>query len=174
MASSRLIITHDIFIIWFKSVFGSSRWFPRLISIFEYSKKGLFINTNLIGWIIHFFTFYNIFNKWAIKSCIGGCSTRIDFTLTFLLFLIYTEKFSQRLHNDIKLFAADTSLSSVVDITGNSVLKLNVNVISRQDWAYKWKMTFNSDTAKLAQKLHSLKRLKILFTLIPTMTNCHC
>ena len=129
---------------------------------------------NKRGWIIHFFTFYNIFNKWAIKSCIGGCSTRIDFTLTFLLFLIYTEKFSQRLHNDIELFAADTSLSSVVDITGNSVLKLNVNVISRQDWAYKWKMTFNSDTAKLAQKLHSLKRLKILFTLIPTMTNCHC
>ena len=129
---------------------------------------------NKRGWIIHFFTFYNIFNKWAIKSCIGGCSTRIDFTLTFLLFLIYTEKFSQRLHNDIKLFAADTSLSSVVDITGNSVLKLNVNVISRQDWAYKWKMTSNSDTAKLAQKLHSLKRLKILFTLIPTMTNCHC
>ena len=94
--------------------------------------------------------------------------------LTFLLCLIYTEKFSQSLHNDIKLFAADTSLSSVVDVTGNSVLKLNVNVISRQDWAYKWKMTFNPDTAKLAQKLHSLKRLKILFTLVPIMTHCHC
>lgn len=94
--------------------------------------------------------------------------------LTFLLFLIYTEKFSQSLHNDIKLFAADTSLSSVVDVTGNSVLKLNVNVISRQDWTYKWKMTFNPDTAKLAQKLHYLKRLKILFTLVPIMKNCHC
>ena len=67
--------------------------------------------------------------------------------LTFLLFLIYTKNLSQSLHTDIKLFTDDTSLSSVVDIKGNSVLKLNVNVISRQDWAYKWKMTFNPDTA---------------------------
>ena len=62
---------------------------------------------------------------------------------------------------EVKLFADDTMIYSVVDnpLEATNELNHDLNLISK--WAYKWKMSFNPDPTKQAvHMLFSQKRNK--------------
>ena len=70
-----------------------------------------------------------------------------------LLFLIYIKDISIDLENNVKLFADDTCLFSVVKDPLISAISLNNDLFKIQQWAYQWKMTFNPDASKQAQEI---------------------
>ena len=58
---------------------------------------------------------------------------------------MYVNDLPQGLISDVKLFADNTSLSSIVNCTNASASVLNSDLLKIQDWAYQWKMSFNPD-----------------------------
>ena len=61
------------------------------------------------------------------------------------MFLLYINDISSNLECDVKLFADDTCVFSVVNdpiLTANA---LNNDLSKIQEWAYQWKMSFNPD-----------------------------
>ena len=70
-----------------------------------------------------------------------------------LLFLVYINDLTENLHSNPKLFADDTSLFSIVadDALSNSYLNDDLKQIN--DWAYKWKMSFDPDSTKPAHEV---------------------
>ena len=66
-------------------------------------------------------------------------------------FVIYTNDFPQGLHVDVKLYADNTSLFSVIHHVDASPATLNNNIVKNQNWAYNLKMSFNPDRNKQAQ-----------------------
>ena len=69
-----------------------------------------------------------------------------------LFFLIYINDLPQGLHSDVKLFADDTSLFSVIHDVDASSATLNNDLVKIQEWTYIWKMSFIPDKNKQAQK----------------------
>ena len=70
-----------------------------------------------------------------------------------LLFLIYIKNLPNDLNSNVKLFAEDTSLFSVVhNITGSAIL-LNSDLFKINEWALQWKMSFNPDPIKQGQEI---------------------
>ena len=65
-----------------------------------------------------------------------------------LLFLIYINDLSDNLSSNIKLFADDTSLFTVIHDTNTSEEELNEDLKNISEWAFQWKMTFNLDATK--------------------------
>jgi len=63
------------------------------------------------------------------------------------------------LQNDIKLFADDTSIYSVVKDKDEAAANLNQDLERVNLWAWQWKMQFNSDKTK--EVIFSVKRSKI-------------
>ena len=70
-----------------------------------------------------------------------------------LLFLIYISDLPNGLNSNVKLFADDTSLFSVVHDITDSVNLLNSNLSKIKEWALQWKMIFNPDPTKQAQEI---------------------
>ena len=70
-----------------------------------------------------------------------------------MLFLIYINDLSDSLKSECKLFADDTSLFSVVHDINTSASDLNEDLKKIGNWAFKWKMNFNPDPNKQAQKI---------------------
>ena len=70
-----------------------------------------------------------------------------------LLFLVYINDLSKNLSSTAKLFADDTSTFSVVHDISLSLLQLNDDLIKISNWAYQWKMSFNPEVTKQAQKV---------------------
>ena len=70
-----------------------------------------------------------------------------------LLFLIYINDLPDGLKSNVKLFADNTSLFSVVENKEESASDLTneLDVISK--WTYNWKMSFNPDPKKSAQEV---------------------
>ena len=67
----------------------------------------------------------------------------------------------ENLHSNSKLFAEDTSLFSIVADEALSNSYLNGDLKKNNDWAYKWKMSFNLDSTKpmkLTTKLSSVEK----------------
>ena len=62
-----------------------------------------------------------------------------------LLFLIYINDLTNNLQCDVKLFADDTSLFTVVENETVSAQNMNRDVEKISLWAWQWKMHFNSD-----------------------------
>ena len=60
-----------------------------------------------------------------------------------LLFLVYINDLCDNLSCDVKLFADDTSLLSVVENEVVSAVKLNRDLETVRLWAWQWKMEFN-------------------------------
>ena len=60
---------------------------------------------------------------------------------------------SCELSSTTKLFADDTSLFLVVHDVTQSTNKLNDHLEKISNWAYQWKMSFNPDQSKQAQKI---------------------
>ena len=70
-----------------------------------------------------------------------------------LLFLIYINDISDNLESNVKLFADDTSIFSVVLDPNLSATQLNNDLQKIQQWAYQWKMIFNPAPSKQAQEV---------------------
>ena len=70
-----------------------------------------------------------------------------------LLFLVYINDLPDELKSNVKLFADDTSLFSIVKDLNESVSILNNDLLLISKWAYSWKMLFNPDPTKPAQEV---------------------
>ena len=82
-----------------------------------------------------------------------------------LLFLVYINDLLEGLTSNVKLFADDTSIFSVVRDSSSSSLSLNEDLSKISQWGYKWKMLFNPDASKQAQEVvFSCKKILLIIT----------
>ena len=89
------------------------------------------------------------FSNWAfIKSGVPQGSV-----LGPLLFLIYINDLEADLKCQVKFFADDTSIFSIVEdpVITASDLNNDLNLIT--EWAHQWKMSFNPDPSKPAEEI---------------------
>ena len=78
-----------------------------------------------------------------------------------LLFLIYINDLETNIKSNIKFFADDTMLFSIVNDPLISAIDLNHDLNVIQQWAHQWKMEFNPDPTKQATEvLFSCKKCK--------------
>ena len=77
-----------------------------------------------------------------------------------LFFLIYINDLPQGLHSDVKLFADDTSLFSVIHDVEASSATLNNGLVKILEWAYNWKMSFNPNRNKQAQEVIFSRKIR--------------
>ena len=70
-----------------------------------------------------------------------------------LLFLIYINDLECGIKSQIKFFADDTSLYSVVKDPITSAAELNHDLKIISEWANQWKMSFNPDPTKPAEEI---------------------
>ena len=78
-----------------------------------------------------------------------------------LLFLEYINDLPNRLKSNAKPFADDTSLFTIVKDKNESANILNDDLQLISNWAYKWKMLFNSDPKKPSQEVLFLIKSQI-------------
>ena len=78
-----------------------------------------------------------------------------------LLFLIYINDLPNELKSNVKLFADDTSLFTIVKDINESASILNNDLLLISKWAFNWKMLFNPDPTKPAQEVIFSKTKKI-------------
>ena len=72
-----------------------------------------------------------------------------------LLFLIYINDLSDDLTANVKLFADDTSLFSIVHNMNTSTTNLNNDLNKIKNWAIQWKMNFNPDPSRILTPNHN-------------------
>ena len=77
---------------------------------------------------------------------------RVQFLVHCFFLYIYINDLSDNLESNVKLFADDTSMFSVVRDPINTSQELNNDLHKVSLWAYKWKMSFNPDPSKQAQQ----------------------
>ena len=70
--------------------------------------------------------------------------------LGLIFFLVYINDLAEGLASDVRLFADDTSLFSVVYDEQVSADILNADLKFIEKWAYQWKMQFNPDKNRQA------------------------
>ena len=70
-----------------------------------------------------------------------------------LLFLIYINDLERNIKSNVKFFADDTMLYSIVEDPAISANNLNHDLDIIQQWAYQWKMEFNPDPTKQATEV---------------------
>ena len=76
-------------------------------------------------------------------------------------FLIYIDDLWDDLSSNAKLFADDTFLFLVVHDINESAIELNRSDLKKiNDWAFQWKITFNSDHSNQSQGIISSRKLK--------------
>ena len=84
-----------------------------------------------------------------------------------MFFLIYINDLPDGLKSNVKLFADDTSLFSVVKNKEESASDLTNDLDMISKWAYNWKMSFNPDPNKSTQEvLFSRKNSNITHPII--------
>ena len=88
------------------------------------------------------------------------------------MFLIYIIDLPHGLHADIKLFANDTSLFSVVDGIDYSASNLINDLAGYRNWLSNGKCLLILTKLSLLIKLYYLEKLKMLFTVISTLATC--
>ena len=76
-----------------------------------------------------------------------------------LLFLIYINDLSDNLSTNVKLFADDTSLFSVVQDIVTSACDLNYDLNRVREWVFQWKMSLNPEPSKQAYKVIFTRKL---------------
>ena len=77
-----------------------------------------------------------------------------------LLFLLYINDITDGLESDVKLFADDTSIFSVVFDVNQSARVINSDLSKIEKWAFQWNMSFNPDPSKQAQEVIFSKKIK--------------
>ena len=70
-----------------------------------------------------------------------------------LLFLILINGLPNNLISNVKLFADDTSIFSIVNDINVSTEEINNDLKRISEWAYQWKMMFNPDLTKQDQEV---------------------
>ena len=60
---------------------------------------------------------------------------------------------SNNVVSTVKIFVDDASLFSTVHDSRTSACKLNKDLRKNSEWAYQWKMSFNSYLSKQAQEV---------------------
>ena len=70
-----------------------------------------------------------------------------------LLFLIYINDLPNESKSNVKLFADDAFLFTIVKDKNESANTLNKDVMMISKWTYNWKMLFNPYSSKPAQKV---------------------
>ena len=70
-----------------------------------------------------------------------------------LFFLVYINDLPKGLKSNVKLFADDTSLFTIVKDKNESADVLNNELLLISKWAYDWKMLFNPDPKKPTQEV---------------------
>ena len=80
-----------------------------------------------------------------------------------LLFLIYVNDIPNHLVSNVKLFADDVSLFTVVKDPIRSSVELNNDLKVIEKWAYDWKITFNPDPNKQATEVLFSKKISKIF-----------
>ena len=79
-----------------------------------------------------------------------------------LLFLVYINDLEKNIRSNVKFFADDTMLYSVVKDPTKTASDLNHDLDVIAKWAYQWKMAFNPDPNKQANEiLFSCKTSKV-------------
>ena len=79
-----------------------------------------------------------------------------------LFFLVYINDLAVSLKCNVKLFADDTSLFTVVENPNTSANDMNHDLDLISQWAYTWRMSFNPDPQKQAVELKfSMKKSEI-------------
>ena len=79
-----------------------------------------------------------------------------------LLFLIYINDLTDGLRCNVKLFADDTSIFTVVHDPHTAALDINHDLNLIESWAHNWRMSFNTDPNKQAVEVtFSKKRIPI-------------
>ena len=64
------------------------------------------------------------------------------------LFSIYINVLSDKLSSNVKLFADDTSLFSVIHNVQTSANELNNDLYKINNWFFQWKLSFNPEPSK--------------------------
>ena len=78
-----------------------------------------------------------------------------------LLFLVYINDLEKNIKSNIKFFADDTMLFSIVDDPAVTATELSHDLDVIRKWAHQWKMEFNPDPTKQATEvIFSCKRNK--------------
>ena len=99
-----------------------------------------------------------------------------------LLFLIFINDIPEGIQSNIKIFADDTSIFSVMKDRISASVTINEDLYLISKWAYSWKMSFNPDPSKQAAEIvFSKKRSDIQLptlrfnnnTLTPTNSHKH-
>ena len=85
-------------------------------------------------------------SKWSrVTAGVPQCSV-----LGPLFFLVYINDLVDSISADVRLFANDTSLFTIVYDEYVAADQLNRDLKTISDWAYLWKMQFNPDKTKQA------------------------
>ena len=88
------------------------------------------------------------------------------------LFLIFINDLADGVSSNVKLFADDTSLFSVVHNANTTAKELYNDLVKISRWPYQWKMSFNPDHSKQGQEIifsRKTKRNNILLSLLTTI-----
>ena len=121
-----------------------------------YKLKSNGINGNVLQLIKSFL--YNrckrvVLNRHSSSWLSRGAGVPQGSVLGPLFFLMYINDLPEGLNSEVKLFADETSLFSVVNCVHTSVSTINSDLLKIQDWAYQWKISFNPDQTKQAQEI---------------------
>ena len=81
-----------------------------------------------------------------------------------LFFLIFINDIPEGIQSNIKSFADDTSIFSVVKDSIAASITLNEDLYLISKWAYSWKISFNPDPSKQATE--------IIFSKNDIISNC--
>ena len=82
-----------------------------------------------------------------------------------LLFLIFINDIPANLECNVKIFADDTSLFSLVRDPNESSAKLGRDLGRVARWVHQWKMSFNPDPSKQAVEVHFSRKINPVDTL---------
>ena len=82
-----------------------------------------------------------------------------DSILGSLFLLIFINDISANLECNMKIFADDTSLFSLLHDPNESSAKLGRDLRRVAGWAYQWKMSFNLDPSKQAMEVHFSRKI---------------
>ena len=77
-----------------------------------------------------------------------------------MLFLIYVNDLADILSSNTKLFADNTSLFLVIHDSVIMTSELNSDLARIKQWAFQWKMSFNSDLNKQAKEVIFARKLR--------------
>ena len=87
------------------------------------------------------------------------CATRLEiYRIGPSFFLIFINELPTDMKSQVRIFADDTSLFSVVNRPQICARKLNNDLGRVSEWACQWKMSFNPDITKQAIEINFSKK----------------